>query len=103
MLGVQFIEQFLRFLHVTRIKPLSEPTVHRSQQFAGLLLLALVAPEACEAHGGAEFPGLCLLLTSDCECAVKIPFSFRRIGLRRFERDFPGNAMEIGFRPNFPW
>jgi hypothetical protein len=27
--------------------------------------LALVAPETCEAHGGAEFPGLGLLLAGD--------------------------------------
>ncbi len=33
-----------------------------------LLQLALVAPEASEAHGGAEFPGFGLLLPCDCEC-----------------------------------
>ena len=27
--------------------------------------------------------------------------SFRRIRLGRIERDFPGNAMEIGFPPTF--
>jgi hypothetical protein len=34
--------------------PLSESPVNRSQQFARLLHLALVAPEAGEAHGGAK-------------------------------------------------
>jgi hypothetical protein len=28
------------------------PPVNRSQQFAGLPHLALIPPEACEAHGG---------------------------------------------------
>jgi hypothetical protein len=30
--------------------------------FAGLIALALIAPEPRHAHRGAEFPGLCLLL-----------------------------------------
>ena len=46
----------------------SKPSVNhpqnRSQQFARLLHLALVAPEACEAHCGAEFPGLCLMFVT---------------------------------------
>ena len=50
-----------------------------------------------------QFPGFCLLLTGDGEGAVEIGFSYCLILLRRFQRDFPGNAMEIGFRPNFPW
>jgi hypothetical protein len=42
-----------------------------------LLHLALVAPEACEAHGGAEFPGFRLLLAGDRESALEIGFRFR--------------------------
>ena len=38
----------------------TQPPVNWSQQFARLLDLALVAPEAREAHGGAEFPGTSL-------------------------------------------
>ena len=45
------LEERLRFLQIARVKPLSEPAVNRSQQFARLLHLALVAPETCEAHG----------------------------------------------------
>ena len=62
-------------------KPFGEPAVNRSQQFARLLHLALVAPEPCEAHCGAEFPGFCLLLTRDRERALEIGFRFRRIRL----------------------
>jgi hypothetical protein len=57
---------------IAGVKPLSEPAVNRSKQFARVLYLALVAPEACEAHCGAEFPGFCLLLTRDGERTLKI-------------------------------
>ena len=52
-------------LQIARVKALGEPGIHRSQQIARLLHLALVAPETGEAHGGAEFPGFGLLLTGD--------------------------------------
>jgi hypothetical protein len=58
----QFIEQRLRLFQITRVEPFRKPPVNRSQQFASLLRLALVTPEAREAHGGAEFPGFGLLL-----------------------------------------
>jgi len=46
---------------IARLETLRKPPVHGSQQFARLRHLALVAPEACEAHGGAEFQGLSLV------------------------------------------
>jgi hypothetical protein len=63
----QLLQQRLRLLQIARVEPLSEPPVNRSQQFARLLHLALVAPEACKAHGGAEFPGFGLLLARNGE------------------------------------
>jgi hypothetical protein len=45
----------LRLLQIARVEALSEPAVDRSQKIAGLLHLALVAPEVREAHlGGAR-------------------------------------------------
>ena len=41
---MQFIEQFLGCPQIARVKPLREPPVNRSQQFARLPHLALVAP-----------------------------------------------------------
>src|SRR5262249_7545938 len=61
----KFIEQRLRVLQIARVKPLGKPPVNRSKQFARFPHLALVAPEACEAHGSAEFPGFGLLMASD--------------------------------------
>ena len=78
--SVQFIEQFLGFFQIARVEPLRKPPVNRSEQFARLLHLALVTPEACEAHGGAEFPGFCLLLTGDSEGVLEIRLGFRYFG-----------------------
>ena len=80
---MQFIEQFLGFFQIARIETFSEPAVNRSEQFARLLHLALVAPEPRDAHCGAEFPGLGLLVTRDCESALEIDLRFRSVLLRR--------------------
>jgi hypothetical protein len=68
----QLLQKRLRLLQIARVEPFREPAVNRSEQFARLLHLALVAPEACEAHGGAEFPGFGVLLARHRECAVEI-------------------------------
>jgi hypothetical protein len=50
----QFIEQRLSFFQIKSVEPLGEPTVHRREKFASLLLLALIAPEPRHAHCGAQ-------------------------------------------------
>src|SRR5262245_11250291 len=52
----QLLQQRLRLLQIERIEPFAEPTAYRAEQFASLLRLALVAPEAGEAHSGAQLP-----------------------------------------------
>jgi hypothetical protein len=49
----QLLQQRLRLLQIMRVEPLRTPPVNRSKQFARLLRLALVTPEACETHCGA--------------------------------------------------
>jgi len=44
-----------------------------------LLQLALVTPEAREAYGSAEFPGLGLLLLSESERTLEVRLRFRCI------------------------
>ena len=61
----QLPQQRLRFLQIARVEPFREPPVNRSQQFARLLHLALVAPEPRHAHCRAQFPGFRLLLARD--------------------------------------
>jgi hypothetical protein len=43
-------QQRLRLLQIEPVEPLSEPAVHGSQEFLRLLHVALVTPEAREAH-----------------------------------------------------
>ena len=95
---MQFIEQFLGFLQIARVEAFSGPVVHGSQEFPRLLHLALVAPETCEAHGGAQFPGFGFLLAGDRERALEIRFSFRGVRLQRLEHDFTGNSMDCPVR-----
>ncbi len=80
--GVQLIEQRLGLFQIERVKTFIEPAVDRSEQFAGLLRLSLIAPEPRHAHCSAEFKGLCLLLTRNRERALEISFCFRRIRRR---------------------
>jgi hypothetical protein len=47
---------------IERIEALGEPAVDRSEKFASLIPLALIAPEPRRAHRGAKFPGFGLLL-----------------------------------------
>jgi hypothetical protein len=70
--GVHLVKQRLSLLQIMRIEALSEPPVHGSQQFASLLRLALILPEPRHAHRGAQFPGLCVLLTGNGERALEI-------------------------------
>jgi hypothetical protein len=95
----QLLQQSLRLLQIARVKTFREPAVNRSQQFARLAYLALVAPEACEAHGGAEFPRFGLLLAGDCEGALEVRFRFHVIVLRRHQRDLARNAIDLSLEP----
>ena len=53
----QLVEQCLRLLQIARVKSFGEPAVDRSEKFASLLPLALIAPEPREAHGGTSILG----------------------------------------------
>src|SRR5882672_1323898 len=52
----QLLQQRLRLLEVRRVEALSEAAVDRREQVAGVGALALIAPEAGHAVGGAQFP-----------------------------------------------
>ena len=54
-LSRQFVEQCLGLLQIGHIKTLREPAVDGGEQFAGLLGLALIAPQAGHAHRRAQF------------------------------------------------
>src|SRR5262249_5717591 len=65
----QLLQQRLRLLQIARIEALSEPPVNRSQQFARLLHLALVAPEVCHAHS-REAARNASVATSACASSI---------------------------------
>ena len=63
----QLVEQHSRLLEIRRVKALGEPAVDRREKVARLGAAALVAAKPGEAHGGAQFPELGLLLLGDAE------------------------------------
>ena len=77
--------------------------IDRSEKFAGLLPLALVAPEPRQAHRGAQFPGLCLLLRARPRARARntLPLSPHPAPATsaRFRRQCDGPRP----RTTFPW
>src|SRR6476660_1430533 len=71
----KFREQRFRFLQIARVEPFSEPAVNRSQQFASLLQLPLIAPKPREACGGAKFQQERTLLLRKLQCDTKRPLN----------------------------
>ena len=65
----------------------SNPSVNHASS-SRLLHLALVAPEACEAHCCAEFPGFGLLLTGDGESVLEMLLRVSTILFWSKRRDF---------------
>ena len=80
ILGPQFFQQRLGLFQIARVEPLSEPAVNRSKQFARLLHLSLVTPEAGEALGGSDFPGFCSLLAGYGKRTLEVRLGFAASG-----------------------
>ena len=57
----QFREKGLRVLQIPGVKAFGKPAIDWSEKVAGLLPLALIAPEPRHARRRARFPGLRLL------------------------------------------
>ena len=69
---VQLVEQRLGLLQIERVEAFGEPAVDRSENFSGLIPLALIVPEPRHGRRGAEFPGFSLLLTRNRERALVV-------------------------------
>ena len=75
-----------------RLEAFCKPPVNRSEQVASLLHLALVTPEAREAHCGAEFPG--------CERTLEIPGQVHAAQrAEREEKEREVKALKVYCRP----
>src|SRR5215831_18858499 len=70
----ELLQQCLGFLEVYGVQPLAEPGIHLSQKLACGIALALLLPEATQAHGGPQFQGLGLLLTRHLKRLVETRF-----------------------------
>src|SRR5258708_31504989 len=64
-LGCKLLEQHLRRFEVRCVEAFGEPAADRREEVAGFVALALVAPEAGEAGGGAKLERFCALLFRD--------------------------------------
>src|SRR5215472_10241699 len=70
----QYVQQCFRLLEVGGVKALGEPAIDRGQELARFQALALLLPEASEAHGGPQLQGLRLLAAGDVEGLPKTGF-----------------------------
>src|SRR5262245_749608 len=70
----QRIEQCAGLLEVGGIKPFGEPAIDLGQELAGCGALALLLPQASQAHGGAQFPRPGLLAAGYGEGLLKAGF-----------------------------
>src|SRR5258707_12292506 len=70
----QVVEQGLSLSQIERVEAFGEPAVDRSEQIAGLITLALIAPKPRHAHCSTQLPGPGSLLTCDRKRAIKIRF-----------------------------
>src|SRR5262249_61482971 len=61
------VYQRLRPLKVGGVKPFREPAIDRREELVRLCPLALLLPEAVQAHGGTQLPRFGLLAAGDGE------------------------------------
>ena len=66
-LSTELLKQRLCFLKIWHVEAFGEPAVDRREKLAGLGAATPVAAELGEAHGGAQFPELGLLLLGDAQ------------------------------------
>jgi hypothetical protein len=73
------VKQCLRILQVSGVKPLGEPVVDRCQQVVGFLALALLLPQAAQARGSPQLPGLGLLAAGNGQGLLEAGFRLGRV------------------------
>src|SRR4029077_21187483 len=89
----------LRLFQIARVKPFREPAVDRSEKLASLIALALIAPEAREAGGGAKLQGSRRLLAGCLDGQLKGRSSIGK--LTYIASDFTTNEMILRFPDPF--
>src|SRR5262245_27421299 len=89
----QRVQQRLGLLEVDSVKALGEPAIDRRQQLISCRTLALLLPQAGEAHGGAQLIRLGLLAVGDVEGLPQTDFCLSVRLHRAREQQFPLKPM----------
>jgi hypothetical protein len=95
----ELILQGLGLPQVARVQTFAEPGIDRHKKIEGLPPLALLAPQPGQAHRRAQLEGFGLLLTRNDQRALQMRFCSRHAGRGRQQRDFAGDAMNVGLAP----
>src|SRR4029453_9881067 len=94
----ELLQQRLGFLEVYGVQPLAEPGIDLWQELACSIALPLLLPEATQAHGGSEFPGLRLLLARTLKSLTETGFGcLPRLPLSalRFQKQFALETIQL--------
>lgn len=100
-LSTKLTEQGLGLSQIACVKSFGEPVVDGRKKVTCHFPLALTVQEPRQAGGRTQFPRLCMLRSRNGQGMLEIRLRLRLIPLRRLERDFAGNAMNLGLAPSF--
>src|SRR5215831_2288167 len=100
-LSPQLFQQRLGLLQVSGVEALGEPAIDRGQQLAGLGTLALLLPEATQAHGGPQLERFGLLAAGDVQSPLQPDFRLRRRGPRLPQEHDAAQATHFRFPEAF--
>src|SRR5437870_3976444 len=93
--SLQLYQQHFGLLEVRGIKALSKPAVDRGQQLVGCDMLALLLPQACQAHGGAQLQRFRLLAAGNGEGLLEAGLSLRLVLARARQQQFPPEPIHL--------
>jgi hypothetical protein len=99
-LFTQCVEQRLGLLDLRCLEALGEPSIHGREEFAGVGMPALVAPEPSETDGSTEFPRLRGLAPGDLDRPLKCCARFVHASMvRQGCQEFASQSIQFGFWP----
>ena len=97
----QRVQQCLRLLQVSGVESLGEPAVDLGQEPARFKALALLLPEATEAHGGAQLQGFRPLAAGHVQSPLQPGFRLFLRCLRLSQEHDAPQAIDFCFPPAF--
>src|SRR5437899_845092 len=95
----QCLHQLPRLLQVCSVKTLGEPAIDRCEQVVGRGALALLLPQAGQAHGGAQLQGFRLLAAGDLQGALEAGFRLLWLWHRLPQEQDAPQATDLRFPP----